>query len=166
MRINFKFFRLFSKSLRIIIKKSVFKSLSCTYNNNDGEVLSLLYAKKYKMLSRPTSSTNMCETAARSGSHCSLRRSIPVVHNKSRVFEVTFFSNLIEYPHVSPTFSVLSCDIRSDTPIALIRLGCVTMMFVNAPCPFKILSSRTSCGTWVVLPRREFVRKCLEDDHQ
>lgn len=106
-----------------------------------------------------TSSTKICDTDARSGSHCSRRRSTPVVQSRSLVFEDILFSNLIEYPHVSPTFSVRSSAIRSETPIALIRLGCVTMIFVAAPSPFNILSSRTIWGTWVVLPETKSVRE-------
>ena len=150
MSINFKFFLRSNKSFKMIRRKSVFKSLSWTYVV--AETWEQAHYVTAKLIAQRTSSTNMCDTEARSGSHCSRRNKTPVVQRSSLVLEEIFFSNLMEYPHVSPTFSVLSSAIRSDTPIALIRLGCVTIMLVMAPCPFNILSSSTSCGTWVVFP--------------
>ena len=75
---------------------------------------------------------------------------LPVVHNKSRVFREDFLSSIIEYPQVSPTRSQRSSAMRSETPMALIRRGCVTMIFASAPLLLFISSSSTSCGTWVV----------------
>ena len=44
-----------------------------------------------------------------------------------------YLSSMIEYPQVSPTRSQRSSAIRSDTPIAEILRGCVTIMFASAP---------------------------------
>lgn len=75
---------------------------------------------------------------------------MPVVQRRILVFDDRLFSSLMEYPDVSPTRSHRSDATRSDTPIAEMRLGWVTIMLASAPKPLKIMSSRTSCGTCVV----------------
>jgi len=112
---------------------------------------STMSRKSLSMERSCTSSTNTCVTFSSSLS-CSRRFSrIPVVQKSKRVCSgEALESSLTVYPTVFPTFSFLSRATRSATDMALKRLGWATMTLHGTP--LAAHSSRTNCGTCVVLP--------------
>lgn len=92
-----------------------------------------------------TSSTMIWDTSWRLSPVLSLRRTTPVVQNRSFVSFPRLISPLIVYP-TEPS-STRSSDTRAETEIADIRRGCVTRMEASEPRPEVIMESNMNCGT-------------------